>query len=139
MSVAPYYLHCYLLLSQMCFTWFHFCLSLPAYDLHDVVAILLQVAEVSRVLRPGGVFVATTYILDGHFSLIPFLKPISQVCGSVWTWTAIRKDFRQHALLDTKDGKRSRALVSGINRNQLVTVVFIHPFFCHASYCTLSL
>ncbi|KAF9682529.1 hypothetical protein SADUNF_Sadunf05G0118500 [Salix dunnii] len=36
------------------------------------------VAEVSRVLRPGGVFVATTYILDGHFSFIPFLKPISQ-------------------------------------------------------------
>ncbi|KAI9394970.1 hypothetical protein POPTR_005G165700v4 [Populus trichocarpa] len=38
----------------------------------------VAVAEVSRVLRPGGVFVATTYILDGHFSLIPFLKPISQ-------------------------------------------------------------
>lgn len=36
------------------------------------------VAEVSRVLRPGGVFVATTYILDGPFSFIPFLKPISQ-------------------------------------------------------------
>ncbi|KAJ6337531.1 hypothetical protein OIU76_007246 [Salix suchowensis] len=37
-----------------------------------------MVAEVSRVLRPGGVFVATTYILDGPFSFIPFLKPISQ-------------------------------------------------------------
>ncbi|CAK7347127.1 unnamed protein product [Dovyalis caffra] len=36
------------------------------------------VAEVSRVLRPGGVFVGTTYILDGPFSFIPFLKPISQ-------------------------------------------------------------
>lgn len=36
------------------------------------------VAEVSRVLRPGGVFVATTYILDGPLSFIPFLKPISQ-------------------------------------------------------------
>ncbi|KAJ6391523.1 hypothetical protein OIU77_025493 [Salix suchowensis] len=36
------------------------------------------VAEVSRVLRPGGVFVATTYVLDGPFSFIPFLKPISQ-------------------------------------------------------------
>ncbi|KAJ6709488.1 METHYLTRANSFERASE [Salix koriyanagi] len=43
------------------------------------------VAEVSRVLRPGGVFVATTYILDGPFSFIPFLKPISQVCGSLPT------------------------------------------------------
>ncbi|KAJ6997710.1 hypothetical protein D5086_010960 [Populus alba] len=38
----------------------------------------VAVAEVSRVLRPGGVFVATTCILDGHFSLIPFLKPTSQ-------------------------------------------------------------
>ncbi|KAJ6930466.1 hypothetical protein NC652_014101 [Populus alba x Populus x berolinensis] len=69
----------------------------------------VAVAEVSRVLRPGGVFVATTCILDGHFSLIPFLKPISQ------------------------DGKTSRALVSGINRNQFVTVVFV------TSYCTVSL
>ncbi|KAJ6919877.1 hypothetical protein NC651_013728 [Populus alba x Populus x berolinensis] len=38
----------------------------------------VAVAEVSRVLRPGGVFVATTYILDGHFGLIPFLKPTTQ-------------------------------------------------------------
>ncbi|OMO93822.1 Methyltransferase type 11 [Corchorus capsularis] len=32
------------------------------------------VAEISRVLRPGGVFVATTYILDGPFSFVPFLR-----------------------------------------------------------------
>ncbi|KAK9270746.1 hypothetical protein L1049_026329 [Liquidambar formosana] len=36
------------------------------------------VAEISRVLRPGGVFVATTYILDGPFALIPFLRPLRQ-------------------------------------------------------------
>ncbi|KAM2022289.1 hypothetical protein ACFX16_044211 [Malus domestica] len=36
------------------------------------------VAEISRVLRPGGVFVASTYILDGPFSLIPFLRNITQ-------------------------------------------------------------
>ncbi|KAH9626484.1 hypothetical protein KSS87_006443 [Heliosperma pusillum] len=30
------------------------------------------VAEVSRVLRPGGVFVATTTIADGPFALLPF-------------------------------------------------------------------
>ncbi|KAK7351180.1 hypothetical protein VNO77_10434 [Canavalia gladiata] len=44
------------------------------------------VAEISRVLRPGGVFVATTYILDGPFTAIPFLNPlrqnIRQVSGS---------------------------------------------------------
>ncbi|KAI5654801.1 hypothetical protein M9H77_31988 [Catharanthus roseus] len=44
------------------------------------------VAEISRVLRPGGMFVATTYILDGPFSLIPFLGPlrqnIAQISGS---------------------------------------------------------
>ncbi|KAA3466545.1 putative methyltransferase chloroplastic isoform X2 [Gossypium australe] len=34
------------------------------------------VAEISRVLRPGGVFVATTYILDGPF--IPFLRTFRQ-------------------------------------------------------------
>ncbi|KAE8709824.1 Major facilitator superfamily protein isoform 1 [Hibiscus syriacus] len=32
------------------------------------------VAEISRVLRPGGVFVATTYILDGPFAFLPFLR-----------------------------------------------------------------
>ncbi|KAK8643119.1 hypothetical protein V6N13_012432 [Hibiscus sabdariffa] len=31
------------------------------------------VAEISRVLRPGGVFVATTYLLDGPFAFLPFL------------------------------------------------------------------
>ncbi|KAJ7959024.1 putative S-adenosylmethionine-dependent methyltransferase [Quillaja saponaria] len=36
------------------------------------------VAEISRVLRPGGVFVATTSILDGPFSAVPFLKTILQ-------------------------------------------------------------
>ncbi|KAK2984654.1 hypothetical protein RJ640_006637 [Escallonia rubra] len=44
------------------------------------------VAEISRVLRPGGVFVATTYILDGPFSFFPLLRPlrqnISQISGS---------------------------------------------------------
>ncbi|KAL5076553.1 hypothetical protein RYX36_015537 [Vicia faba] len=44
------------------------------------------VAEISRVLRPGGVFVATTYILDGPFSAVPFLttfrRSIKQVSGS---------------------------------------------------------
>ncbi|KAK8677546.1 hypothetical protein V6N13_143077 [Hibiscus sabdariffa] len=34
----------------------------------------IAVAEVSRVLRPGGVFVATTYILDGPFAFLPFLR-----------------------------------------------------------------
>ncbi|XP_073225435.1 uncharacterized methyltransferase At1g78140, chloroplastic [Cicer arietinum] len=44
------------------------------------------VAEISRVLRPGGVFVATTYILDGPFTPVPFLSTlrqnIRQVSGS---------------------------------------------------------
>lgn len=43
------------------------------------MVLILQVAEISRVLRPGGMFVATTYILDGPFSLIPFLGPLRQV------------------------------------------------------------
>ncbi|KAK9047019.1 hypothetical protein V6N11_052883 [Hibiscus sabdariffa] len=34
----------------------------------------IAVAEISRVLRPGGVFVATTYILDGPFAFLPFLR-----------------------------------------------------------------
>ncbi|KAG7590542.1 Methyltransferase type 11 [Arabidopsis suecica] len=38
----------------------------------------LAVAEISRVLRPGGVFVATTFIYDGPFSFIPFLKNLRQ-------------------------------------------------------------
>ncbi|KAG5018967.1 hypothetical protein JHK87_014822 [Glycine soja] len=36
------------------------------------------VAEISRVLRPGGVFVVTTYMLDGPFSVIPFLSTLRQ-------------------------------------------------------------
>ncbi|XWS25272.1 hypothetical protein CRYUN_Cryun27aG0055100 [Craigia yunnanensis] len=36
------------------------------------------VAEISRVLRPGGVFVATTYILDGPFAFVPFLRTFRQ-------------------------------------------------------------
>lgn len=44
------------------------------------------VAEISRVLRPGGVFVASTYLLDGPFRLFPLLRPlrqnITQISGS---------------------------------------------------------
>ncbi|XP_077249941.1 S-adenosyl-L-methionine-dependent methyltransferases superfamily protein isoform X2 [Tasmannia lanceolata] len=36
------------------------------------------VAEISRVLRPGGVFVATTYVLDGIFSAFPVLRTARQ-------------------------------------------------------------
>nr|XP_018453421.1 PREDICTED: uncharacterized methyltransferase At1g78140, chloroplastic-like [Raphanus sativus] len=36
------------------------------------------VAEISRVLRPGGVFVATTFIYDGLFRFIPFLEDLRQ-------------------------------------------------------------
>ena len=36
-------------------------------------------AEISRVLRPGGVFVASTYILDGPFAFVPFLRTFRQV------------------------------------------------------------
>jgi len=51
--------------------------SLPfLYNFHDLI---LQVAEISRVLRPGGVFVATTYILDGPFTAVPFLSTLRQV------------------------------------------------------------
>ncbi|CAL5384137.1 unnamed protein product [Camellia sinensis] len=42
---------------------------------------VLQVAEISRVLRPGGVFVATTYILDGPFAVVPFLRPLRRNIG----------------------------------------------------------
>ncbi|XP_022937076.1 uncharacterized methyltransferase At1g78140, chloroplastic [Cucurbita moschata] len=31
------------------------------------------VAEISRILKPGGVFVGSTYIIDGPFSFMPFL------------------------------------------------------------------
>ncbi|XVF39504.1 hypothetical protein PTKIN_Ptkin01aG0039900 [Pterospermum kingtungense] len=44
------------------------------------------VAEISRVLRPGGVFVATTYVLDGPFAFVPFLRTfrrnIMRIAGS---------------------------------------------------------
>ncbi|OUZ99310.1 Methyltransferase type 11 [Macleaya cordata] len=36
------------------------------------------VSEISRVLRPGGVFVATTYILDGIYPAIPVLRILRQ-------------------------------------------------------------
>ncbi|KAJ9167031.1 hypothetical protein P3X46_021714 [Hevea brasiliensis] len=36
------------------------------------------VAEISRVLKPEGVFVATTFILDGPFSFFPLLGPLRQ-------------------------------------------------------------
>ncbi|XAR62166.1 Sterol 24-C-methyltransferase [Bertholletia excelsa] len=41
------------------------------------------VAEISRVLRPGGVFVATTYILDGPFAVVPFLRPLRRNIGQI--------------------------------------------------------
>ncbi|KAJ6791848.1 putative methyltransferase, chloroplastic isoform X1 [Iris pallida] len=37
------------------------------------------VAEISRVLRPGGVFVATTFILDGFYPAVPILSAARQV------------------------------------------------------------
>ncbi|KAJ8771617.1 hypothetical protein K2173_026794 [Erythroxylum novogranatense] len=36
------------------------------------------VAEISRVMRPGGVFVASTYLLDGPFNFVPLLRPLRQ-------------------------------------------------------------
>uniref|UniRef100_A0A2P2JKM5 Putative methyltransferase At1g78140ic n=1 Tax=Rhizophora mucronata TaxID=61149 RepID=A0A2P2JKM5_RHIMU len=36
------------------------------------------VAEICRVLRPGGVFVASTYIFDGPFNFFPFLGLLRQ-------------------------------------------------------------
>ncbi|XP_073022020.1 uncharacterized methyltransferase At1g78140, chloroplastic-like [Primulina eburnea] len=38
------------------------------------------VAEISRVSRPGGIFVATTYILDGLLSYAPLRRPIREAC-----------------------------------------------------------
>ncbi|KZV28912.1 hypothetical protein F511_13707 [Dorcoceras hygrometricum] len=38
------------------------------------------VAEISRVLKPGGIFVATTYILDGLVSYAPLRRPLRQAC-----------------------------------------------------------
>ncbi|KAL3514121.1 hypothetical protein ACH5RR_026838 [Cinchona calisaya] len=43
----------------------------------------VAVAEISRVLRPGGLFVATTYIVDGPFSCIPLLQPLRQKFAQV--------------------------------------------------------
>ncbi|KAL2468020.1 putative methyltransferase [Forsythia ovata] len=36
------------------------------------------VAEISRVLKPGGIFVGTTYLLDGPFSYVPYRRPLRQ-------------------------------------------------------------
>ncbi|KAI3507182.1 hypothetical protein L1887_22030 [Cichorium endivia] len=41
------------------------------------------VAEINRILRPGGVFVATTFIVDGPYSFIPFLSPIREILGQI--------------------------------------------------------
>ncbi|XP_076944824.1 putative methyltransferase At1g78140, chloroplastic [Bidens hawaiensis] len=41
------------------------------------------VAEISRILRPGGVFVATTYVVDGLYSFFPFLSPLRQNIGLI--------------------------------------------------------
>ncbi|XP_021900732.1 uncharacterized methyltransferase At1g78140, chloroplastic isoform X4 [Carica papaya] len=38
----------------------------------------LAVAEISRVLRPGGVFVATTFIFDGPFGFLPFVRDLRE-------------------------------------------------------------
>ncbi|XP_057794966.1 uncharacterized methyltransferase At1g78140, chloroplastic-like [Salvia miltiorrhiza] len=44
------------------------------------------VAEISRVLKPGGMFVATTYIMDGLLSYFPLSRPlrqgVAQISGS---------------------------------------------------------
>ncbi|GER36736.1 S-adenosyl-L-methionine-dependentmethyltransferases superfamily protein [Striga asiatica] len=37
------------------------------------------IAEISRVLKPGGIFVATTYIVDGPLSCISLRAPMRQV------------------------------------------------------------
>ncbi|GMJ02484.1 hypothetical protein like AT1G78140 [Hibiscus trionum] len=46
--------------------------------LHCWSSTTTAVAEISRVLRPGGVFVATTYILDGPFAFVPFMRTFRQ-------------------------------------------------------------
>ncbi|CAH1446216.1 unnamed protein product [Lactuca virosa] len=54
--------------------------------LHCWPSLTAGIAEINRILRPGGVFVATTYIVDGPYSFIPFLslirETLSQVTGS---------------------------------------------------------
>ncbi|OIW21486.1 hypothetical protein TanjilG_04967 [Lupinus angustifolius] len=39
------------------------------------------IAEITRVLRPGGVFVATTFVRDGPLSYVPFLSGITKDLG----------------------------------------------------------
>lgn len=41
------------------------------------------VAEISRVLKPGGIFVATTYILDGLLSYAPLRRPLRQTFAEI--------------------------------------------------------
>ncbi|XP_010269234.1 PREDICTED: uncharacterized methyltransferase At1g78140, chloroplastic [Nelumbo nucifera] len=41
------------------------------------------VAEISRVLRPGGVFVATTYIVDGIVGALPVSRILRQYIGQI--------------------------------------------------------
>lgn len=58
---------------------------MPHYKLN---ALLIQVTEISRVLKPGGVFVAST-ILNPSSGLGSFvgdenLRPFKQVC--FWRW-----------------------------------------------------
>lgn len=65
-----WYSICYLLLKK------DICLSL---NTSFVILTNFQVAEVSRILRPGGVFVATTTIADGLFSLVPFRSNFREV------------------------------------------------------------
>lgn len=55
---------------------------ISSFSASNLAAVLLKVAEISRVLRPGGVFVATTYILDGPFDFVPFLKDRTKVYAS---------------------------------------------------------
>ncbi|XP_051126433.1 uncharacterized methyltransferase At1g78140, chloroplastic-like isoform X2 [Andrographis paniculata] len=45
------------------------------------------VAEISRVLKPGGTFVASTYILNSPFTYIPLAGPLRQVSGSHIFWS----------------------------------------------------
>ena len=45
----------------------------------DRTVMILQVAEISRVLRPGGVFVASTTIADGPLTLLPFRRYLREV------------------------------------------------------------
>ncbi|XP_021900730.1 uncharacterized methyltransferase At1g78140, chloroplastic isoform X2 [Carica papaya] len=57
----------------------------------------LAVAEISRVLRPGGVFVATTFIFDGPFGFLPFVRDLreSVISTVVCMREKPRKQFAQ--------------------------------------------